>query len=74
MPCRCRPPAQQRARQMWDGRLQGVKAVVERQHRMSSEGEDYGLFLRRQDCRSTLLRPCRKIADRGAPSSLATVF
>jgi hypothetical protein len=30
---------------MRNGGLQGVKAVVERQQRMSSEGDDDGLFL-----------------------------
>ena len=36
---------QGRARQMRDGGLQGAKAVVERQQRMPSEGDDDGLFL-----------------------------
>ena len=40
---------QRRARQMRDGRLQSIKAVVERQQSMPPEGDDYGLFLDRQD-------------------------
>jgi hypothetical protein len=34
-----------RARQMWNGRLQSVEAIVERQQRMSSKGDDHSLFL-----------------------------
>jgi hypothetical protein len=40
---------QRRARQMRDGRLQGVKAIVERQQRMPAEGDDHGLLLDGQD-------------------------
>ena len=40
---------QRRARQMRDGRLQRVEAVVERQQRMPSEGDDDGLLLDGQD-------------------------
>jgi hypothetical protein len=36
---------QRRARQMRDGRLQGVQAIVERQQSMPSEGDNDGLFL-----------------------------
>jgi hypothetical protein len=36
---------QGRARQVRDGRLQGVQAVVERQHNMPSESDNDGLFL-----------------------------
>ena len=42
-------PMQRRARQMRDGRLQSIKAVVERQQSMPPEGDDYGLFLDGQD-------------------------
>ena len=38
-------PVKGRARQMRDGGLQGVQAVVERQQSMPSEGDDDGLFL-----------------------------
>ena len=38
-------PMKGRARQMREGGLQGVKAVVERQQRMPSKGDDDGLFL-----------------------------
>ena len=34
-----------RARQVRNGRLQSLKAIVERQQRMPSEGDDHGLFL-----------------------------
>ena len=36
---------QRRARQMRDGRLQGVQAIVERQQSMPSQGDNDGLFL-----------------------------
>ena len=38
-------PVKGRARQMRDGGLQGIKAVVERQQSMPSECNDDGLFL-----------------------------
>jgi hypothetical protein len=38
-----------RARQARNGELQGIKAVVERQQRMPSEGDDHGLLLNGQD-------------------------
>ena len=38
-------PVKRRARQMGDRRLQGIKAVVERQQSMPSEGDNDGLFL-----------------------------
>ena len=57
---------QGRARQVRDGRLQGVEAVVERQQGMPSEGDDDGLFLDGQDRRSGLLRSRRQIGD-GSP-------
>jgi hypothetical protein len=44
-PVALQTPVKGRARQMRDGRLQGVKAVVERRQNMSSEGADDGLFL-----------------------------
>jgi hypothetical protein len=44
-PVTLKTPVQRRARQMRDGRLQGVEAVVERQQRMPSEGDDDGFFL-----------------------------
>src|ERR1700722_622989 len=56
-------PMQRRARQMRDGRLQSIKAVVERQQSMPPEGDDDGLFLDRQDCRSGLLRSGPKIRN-----------
>ena len=57
---------QRRARQMRDGRLQSVKAIIERQQRMPSKGDDHGLLLDGQDGRSGLLRSCWEIGSRGA--------
>jgi hypothetical protein len=44
-PVALQTPVKGRARQMRDGGLQGVQAVIERQQSMSSEGNDDGLFL-----------------------------
>jgi hypothetical protein len=44
-PVALQTPVKRRARQVRDGRLQGVKAVVERQQRMPSESNDDSLFL-----------------------------
>jgi hypothetical protein len=44
-PVALQTPVKGRARQMRDGRLQGVQAVVERQQGMPSESDDDGLFL-----------------------------
>ena len=44
-PVALQTPVKGRARQMRDGGLQSVKAVVERQQSMPSEGDDDGLFL-----------------------------
>src|ERR1700677_734114 len=56
---------QRRARQMRDRGLQGIKAVVERQQSMPSEGDNDGLFLCWQDCRSGLLGSCRQVGNGG---------
>src|SRR5450432_3281892 len=56
---------QRRARQVRDGGLQSVKAVVERQQGMPPEGHDDGLFLNRQDRRTGRLRPSRQIGNGG---------
>src|SRR5271165_2450279 len=56
---------QRRTRQMRDGRLQGVKAIVERQQRMLSEGDDDRLVLERQHRRMRVFRPGALIANRG---------
>jgi hypothetical protein len=61
---------QRRARQVRDGRLQSVKAIIERQQRMPSKGDDHGLLLDGQDGRSGLLRSCWEIGSRGAPPPL----
>jgi hypothetical protein len=44
-PVALQAPMQRRARQMRDGGLQSVQAVVERQQSMPSECNDDGLFL-----------------------------
>jgi hypothetical protein len=59
-----------RARQMRDGRLQGVEAVVERQQGMLSESDDHRLFFRGQDRRFGFLWPSRQIGDRSPPLPL----
>ena len=37
---------QGRPGQVWDGRLQGIEAIAERQQRVLAEGDDNGFFLR----------------------------
>lgn len=44
-PVALKTPVQGRARQMRDGRLKRVEAVVERQQSMPSEGDNDSLFL-----------------------------
>src|SRR6202044_1171528 len=53
-----------RARQMWNGRLQSVEAIVMRPQRMRSKGADHSLFLDGQGRCSGLPRPSRQIGDR----------
>ena len=36
---------QGRPGQVWDGRLQGIEAVIEREQRVLAVGDDDGLFL-----------------------------
>ena len=54
-----------RTRQMRDGWLQSVEAVVERQQGMPPESDDHSLLLDGQDRRPRLLRACRQVGDRG---------
>src|SRR6516164_1392915 len=54
-----------RTRQMRDGWLQSVEAVVERQQGMPPESDDHSLLLDGHDRRPRLLRACRQIGDRG---------
>jgi hypothetical protein len=54
---------QGRARQVRDGWLQRIKAVVQRQNRVAPEGHDHGLRLDRQDGGMNGLRPHPRIAD-----------
>ena len=65
---------QRRARQMRDGRLQSVKAIIERQQRMPSKGDDHCLLLDGQDGRSGLLRSWRRSATDARFRHFATVF
>ena len=56
---------QRRARQMRDGRLQGVQAVVQRQQRVPPEGDDDRLLFDRQDRRPGILRSGSQIFNQG---------
>ena len=58
-------PVQRRPRQMRDGRLQGIEAIVERQQRMAAKGDDHRLILDREDRRLRLGWPHRQIGHRG---------
>ena len=49
--------------EMWDRRLQRIKAIIERQQRMLAESDGDGLFLRRQHRRSRHLRPHGGVLD-----------
>src|SRR5271169_6827339 len=65
---------ERRARQVRDRRLERVKAVVERQQGMPSEGDNHGLLLRGQDRRfglpqallTMLYRSTDRLRRRGA--------
>ena len=46
---------------MWNGRLQGVEAIVERQQCVSAEGNDGRFLLRREDGGARLLGPHRGV-------------
>src|SRR5690606_29566238 len=52
---------QRRTRQMGDGRLECIKAIIERQHRMPAERDNDGFLLRRKDRRVRLLRTSRQV-------------
>ena len=73
-PVALQTPVKRRAGQMRDGGLQGIEAIVERQHSMPLEGTDDGLFLCRQDCRSGLLGPVRRSETDFRAFHLAMVF
>jgi hypothetical protein len=47
---------QRRTRQMGNGRLQRVDAIVERQQRVPSEGDDNRFLFNRENCRPRFLR------------------
>jgi hypothetical protein len=55
---------QRRTRKVWNGWLERVKTIVERQKRVLPEGDDDGLFLNRKHRRLRLFRAGRKIGDR----------
>jgi hypothetical protein len=57
---------QRRSRQLREGGLEGVEAIVERQERVPPECDDNGLILDRQNRRSRLFRPGRYVDDRVA--------
>ena len=57
-------PVQRRACQVWDGRLQGIKAVVQRQQRVPPEGDDGRLLSLDQDCQTWFLRSGFEILNR----------
>ena len=76
---------QGRARQVRDGGLQGIKTIVERQKRVLAEGHGDGLVLDRQDSRTRVFWPHRRVVDEGpllpfrnrlgrSASSLAVAF
>ena len=57
---------QRRPGQMWDRRLQGIEAVVQRKQRVAPEGHHHGFFLNRQRRGPGLLRAGPQIG-RGRP-------
>ena len=63
-------PMQRRACQVRDGRLQGIKAVVQRQQRMAPKRNDGRLLGLRQDRRTRLRRTGLHILDRRALAPL----
>jgi hypothetical protein len=63
-----------RARQTRNRRLERVEAVVERQQRMPSEGDDHRLFLDSRDRRFRFLRTGREIAGRRVLLPLGDCF
>jgi hypothetical protein len=54
---------QRRSREVWNGRLQSIEAVIQRQEGVLAEGDAKGFLLGRQDRRARLLRPHRHILD-----------
>lgn len=56
---------QGRARQMRDRRLQRIKTIIERQQRVTPEGDDDRFLLDGEDRRSWLPRSGRQVCDRG---------
>ena len=63
-------PVQRRPRQVWDGRLKGIEAVVQRQERVPSECNDHRLLSLRQDGGPRFRRPGRHVLDRRALAPL----
>ena len=61
---------QRRARQMRDGRLKRVQAIVEGQQSMPAEGDDHRLVLDRQDGGTRLPRTGRPVSHGAATSPL----
>ena len=57
-------PVQRRPRQVWDGRLKGIEAVVQRQECVSSESNNHRLLGLRQDGGPRFRRPGLHVLDR----------
>ncbi len=62
------------ASQIWDGRLQSVKAVVEREQRPLMEGDDDDLLLHGKHSRVRLTRPIGASSTEVRLRHLATVL
>ena len=59
---------------MWNGQLKRVEAVVQRQQRMPTKGDDDRLFFGRKSGRSRFLRAGRRSATEVRFLHLATVL
>ena len=57
---------QRRARQMWNGGLKRVEAIIEWQQRVPAKGDNHGLFFKGKNCRMWVLRTCRKVGQRSS--------
>src|SRR5919206_2615724 len=62
---------QRRACQGWDRGLQRIEAVIKRQQRVTPEGDDDGLVLRREHGRARVLGPGALVGNRGPGSPLS---
>lgn len=62
------------AGELWDGRLQGVEAIIQRQERVAAEGDDDSFLLNGERGGMCLARPGGQISDGGALAPLAIVL